>query len=206
MPTGNAESLEALVRAGAARSRSRMLLLILLGIAAAILGLGAALWSWQVQRSSKEAAPKAAAAAASQAIQEVQANQQQAAELLQKGAAQAHAGHYAAADQLYDEALKIEPNSATAFQLKGYLQLRQKNVSAAIPLLEKATALNPLDPWGHYNLALALYRSGDTAAAVDQVRDLLNIAPNFKTTIAQDGQFAKLRKEPAMQQLLAQTQ
>jgi tetratricopeptide (TPR) repeat protein len=75
-------------------------------------------------------------------------------------------GRFAEAETLVREELTIGDN-AEAFQIAGTLALNGRQITAAIPLLERAVALNPADLRARYNLAgaYALQQRYDEARA-----------------------------------------
>ena len=75
------------------------------------------------------------------------------------------------------------------YDLRGYAQLRAGQTAEAIASLRRSIARSPDYTWGHYNLALAYWRSGDQNAAVEEVETLLRIDPSFRQIMANDAQF-----------------
>lgn len=209
MQTDLSNKLEELITEGEKRSKRRLVFLISLGVAIAMIGLSISVWS------AREAAQKARQAAelakvqaalrnAEIAEQRARAVSLQVNQLIANGAQQAHIGHFSEATQSYEAALKLDPENTVALQLDGYLEFRQGNLDKAVPLLRHAVFSDPKDPWSRYNLALALDSSGDTAGAIDQIRQLIAFAPEFKQTILTDPQFRTLRETPPVKSLLDQ--
>jgi tetratricopeptide (TPR) repeat protein len=176
----------------------------------ALLGLTTALWSAHKAKEAREVSAKlviAQAALKTANAKEAQtaADLKQVDALLANGVQLAHIGQFSAAAKSYDLALTIEPENADALQFRGYLALRQGDTASAIRMLRHATANDPKGAWGHYNLAIALFRSGDTDGTVEQVTELLQTNPELKATIMRDAQFAKIRQDPRIKALLAAT-
>jgi tetratricopeptide (TPR) repeat protein len=210
MPKETTESLEVLTTSATRNSRRRTLAIICLGVLVALLGLATTLWSAHKAMEAQKVSEKLATTQA--ALQTAKANEAQTTadlkqvdSLIANGAQLAHIGQFAAAAKSYDLALKIEPENADALQFRGYLALRQGDTASAIRMLRQATANDPKGVWGHYNLAIALFRSGDTDGTVEQVTELLQTNPEFKATIMADAQFAKIRQDPRIKALLAAT-
>lgn len=207
MQTDLSTELETLLRQGRKRAKRRTILLISLGVTIGLIGLAVALWGFREASLKANQAAKLAEAQveikrAQAAEQQAKVGEQQVNQLVAKGIQQAHTGHFSAAAQSYDAALKLDPNNTNALQFYGYLQIRQGNTDQAVSLLRHAVSTNPLDPWSRYNFALALYHSGDRDAAIDQLQQLVIFAPEFKQVILSDTQFRQLRRTPQLQKLL----
>lgn len=204
------EALEDLVSRARRRSHRRVICLIFVGVTASLIGLAAAYWSYNASRQRAITAQRLAATeqqltASTVAQQDAKTREQRVAALLADGVQQAHIGRFAAAEKAYEEVLQLDPKNSDALQFKGYLELRQGNIDESVRLLRMATSVAPGDPWAHYNLSLALFRSGDNAGAAEQIRELLQIAPGFKATILADVQIRVLRRQPEVKKLLEDT-
>lgn len=202
------EAVDELISRARKKSRRGMLFTINLAAFTSLVGIGVSIWSWHAVKIRRMTAEQLTqeqrkVSAAQLAEQKAHEREQMLGALLAAGAEQAHLGHYAAAGEEYDEALNIDPQNAAVLQLKGYLELRQGRTNIAIPLLKSAVSYNPEDPWGHYNLALALYRSGDAAGAAVQIQELIAIAPTFRRTILGDPQFSRARRNPEIRKIIS---
>jgi tetratricopeptide (TPR) repeat protein len=123
--------------------------------------------------------------------------------LLANGATKArYQKHWKEALADYDQALALDPNSAGALSLKGFLEFRMGDTQSAERLLRRAVEVDPTMPWHHYNLALALWANGKKQDAVAEVEQVLKIDPSFKSIIAQDGQFASFWQDPNFKRVL----
>jgi tetratricopeptide (TPR) repeat protein len=184
--------------------RSRITRHVLIGVSliGAIAGIGAAIFNYQLVQLGKHDEQQAKSREASQ--QSELARQERVATLLADGIKQAHIGHFSDAENAYSQVLSMDPHNSDALQFKGYLELRQGNIDESIQLLREATRLAPNDPWARYNLSLALARSGDTAGAIAQLRELLKFAPEFRSTVLSDPQFRRLRQQSEVRQLLTE--
>lgn len=207
MQTDLSSKLEALITEGERRSKKRTVFLVSLGVAVALIGLSIAVWSYhETVQKARQAAELAKTQAA---LRQAQIAEQRARvvslrvnQLIAAGAQQAHIGHFSEAAQSYEAALKLDPENTVALQLDGYLEFRRGNLDKAVSLLRHAVSSDPKDPWSRYNFALALNGSGDTAGAIDQVRQLIAFAPEFKEIILTDPQFGRLRNTPQLKDLL----
>lgn len=207
MQTDLSNQLETLITEGRKRSKRGTILLILLGVMVALIGLIIAIWSSrETAQKAKEAAKLAETQAALQsayiAEQKARTVSLQVNQLIATGAQQAHNGRFSQAAQSYEKALTLDPENTVALQLDGYLEYRRGNLNKAVLLLRHSVSSDPKDPWSRYNLALALNGSGDTAGAIEQIRELIAIDPGFKQTILSDVQFIKMRHDPKLEKLL----
>lgn len=133
---------------------------------------------------------------------------------LSDGVELASRGRLTEAIALYDQAIDLNPESANAFQFRGYALLRRAQIRpelkdvdlpAAVASLERAVELDPNHIWGRYNLALAYWESGDTDRAVQEVRRVISIDPSFRGVISNDVQFRRFRASTEFRDLLART-
>lgn len=74
-------------------------------------------------------------------------------------------GEWAAAYQLFDEAVAADPNDAVAVYYRGLAQARRGEPAGAIPDFERALALDPGLPHVALDLGIANYDAGQYAAA-----------------------------------------
>lgn len=85
------------------------------------------------------------------------------------------AGRLDAAAEAYDELLRLAPDCAPAWSMKGVLALQRGLPADAVPLLERAIELDDTQPGYHLNLGNALRgldRHGDAIAAYRRALDL----------------------------------
>jgi tetratricopeptide (TPR) repeat protein len=76
--------------------------------------------------------------------------------------------------------------------------LEQNNLSAAIAAYREAISIDPDDPLIHYNLSVALERSGSREQAVEHLRTALDLNPNYRDAhfnlgmaLAAEGRFSQ---------------
>jgi tetratricopeptide (TPR) repeat protein len=131
--------------------------------------------------------------------------------LLSNGVELAGRGRLTDAIALYDEAIKLSPQSANLFQFRGYALLRRSQMKPgtrpndlrdAVVSLEQAVRLDPSNAWSHYNLSLAYWEEGDKERAVDEVRRVLQIDATFRDIIDKDVQFTPFRELSTFRSLM----
>jgi tetratricopeptide (TPR) repeat protein len=91
-------------------------------------------------------------------------------------AAAARSDLKSAADALAD-ALQRDPNHAEAHTLQGYVLGQQRNLSAALPHLQRATTLRPESSEARYNLGAALWYGGAREKAMAELRESVRLDP-----------------------------
>ncbi len=91
-------------------------------------------------------------------------------------------GEHATAARLIERALALNPNSAAAWNAKGWVACRQNQLDSAIDALKRATRLSPLDPLGGYfsgGLALANLALGRYEEALEWADRALHEFPEY---------------------------
>jgi adenylate cyclase len=89
-------------------------------------------------------------------------------------------GDHATAARVIDRALALNPNSACAWQLRGWVECWQNRPGPAIQAVERAIRLNPLDPESHglkTLLAMAHLAAGRYGEAMGWADQALNERP-----------------------------
>jgi len=92
------------------------------------------------------------------------------------------AGEYSTAAHLIERALSLNPNSAHAWNAKGYAEYRQNRLDAATDAFNRAIRLSPLDPLGGYfsnGLAITNLALGRYEEALDWADRCLHEFPQF---------------------------
>jgi Tfp pilus assembly protein PilF len=107
------------------------------------------------------------------------------------------AGHDDDARRLYEEALRLDPNSARAHNGWGNLLLRQGQVDSAAQHFEIACQLAPHVAGAHTNWGIALYRKNDLDAAAQQHQLAIQLAPGLAEAYGNLGQVELARGQPA---------
>ena len=87
--------------------------------------------------------------------------------------------NWAGAEVSFQQAIKLNPNYATAHHWYGTLLLRQERFSEAIMALKKAQQLDPSSPMISTWMAEALNFCGESEAAIALHQSTLNLAENF---------------------------
>lgn len=89
-----------------------------------------------------------------------------------------HRKEMSKARSCYSNALKIDPNLGVAHTRTGLSYLEEGEVSKAAPHLERGLAADPSDYWAHLGLSEYYRRSRNPAAALDEARAAMRIAPD----------------------------
>jgi tetratricopeptide (TPR) repeat protein len=99
---------------------------------------------------------------------------------------------WAKAIEEYDRAIALDPKSPVAYSSKGYAQFRAGEEAGgryeeAIKTLEYLTSrVDSHYPFGHYNLALAYWKSGQGHKAIKEATKVLELNPDFCKTFRTD--------------------
>ena len=131
---------------------------------------------------------------------------------------------YKHAEKLYRKALKIDPQSAMVLKNLGTNLLAQHKYNKGWKAYQEATAIDPqifndrdapksqnpasAEQRGamNYYMARGCLHSGQTACAIDYLRQALNEGFTTPKKLASDADFAALRDNPEFKQLLASQQ
>ncbi|HEY4998438.1 MAG TPA: tetratricopeptide repeat protein, partial [Usitatibacter sp.] len=96
------------------------------------------------------------------------------------------AGRLSQAEAMYQRALQMAPEHPQALHLLGAIAHQTGRNGLALELMGKAIAshrralsLDPMSPYAHFNLALALAARGDRDEAMDCYRKTLSLKPDF---------------------------
>jgi tetratricopeptide (TPR) repeat protein len=110
----------------------------------------------------------------------------------------------------YDEALKsldkattLDPNSANAWNIKGLVQAELKQYDAAIASCSKAIEMSPPQHRGIwvYSRACIYALKGDKVNALADLKQAIELMPNFKEQAKKDDNFKSLQNDPDFKQL-----
>ena len=112
---------------------------------------------------------------------------------IDQGLQAARRGDFAAAIAAYDRALVNNPRNARILNWKGYALYRTQAYAQAIASFEQATRIEPALAEIHYNLALALWKSGRQDDARQALKRAYEVDPNFKAVAERDPQSRELR-------------
>ena len=89
------------------------------------------------------------------------------------------AGRFQAAEQIYRQILKVQPNHAEAWHLLGFIAYQVGNPAVAVEYIEHAITLNESRADFHHNLGDAYRGLGKMANAVSCYRRALQLKPNL---------------------------
>jgi cellulose synthase operon protein C len=103
--------------------------------------------------------------------------------------------NYAAAKDLFEEVLRMTPDSAAAVAALGRIELAANNDAGAIPLLERAIQLNPSDAESTYQAGVLYARNGREAEGVALLRRALTLRVGYADPHYQLGRIALERKD-----------
>ncbi|HTY11511.1 MAG TPA: tetratricopeptide repeat protein [Bacteroidota bacterium] len=123
-------------------------------------------------------------------------------EFLNNGIAYAETGKRKQAIDSYTKAIQLDSSSSTAYNLRGYLYYKNKNLPSALADLQRSVQLDSTNIWAHYNLALAYWSSGFQQSAISEVAKVIQIDDDFKSIIREDSQFKAFRKSPTFMEIL----
>ncbi len=87
--------------------------------------------------------------------------------------------NWSGAEVSYQNAIKLNPNYAAAYQLLGVFLLRVNRLSEAIVALKKAQELDPVSPINAVWLAEVLRYYGETEASIELHLETLRTSPDF---------------------------
>ena len=93
-------------------------------------------------------------------------------------------GEHATGANVVDRALTLNPNSAHAWMVRGFVSIAQNRSDRAIEALERAMQLSPRDPWGGraftLGLAFAHLNAGRYEQAVEWADRSLAAQPDYR--------------------------
>jgi tetratricopeptide (TPR) repeat protein len=95
--------------------------------------------------------------------------------LMRKANALLQAGRHEEAEALYWEILSRRPDEYTAIVNLAQACLMQRRFDQALALWERAVELRPVEPHGHYGLALSLMATSRFAAAESELNEVLRL-------------------------------
>ena len=99
--------------------------------------------------------------------------------LLQEAVAHHRAGRLDAAERLYAEILRADPDTADAWQFLGLIALSRGDAAGAVQRIKHAIAIKPDAGVYHFNLALALRQQADLAGAIASYRRAVSLSPGL---------------------------
>ncbi len=88
-------------------------------------------------------------------------------------------GNLGEAESALRHALALHPNNTVALTALGIVYAEQSRFDLARLCQEQVVALRPKDAQAHRDLGMSLFRTGDTAAALNVLRRSVELAPQF---------------------------
>jgi len=85
--------------------------------------------------------------------------------------------------KVYEEILKMDPNSVPVFLNLGGFYYRRGMFEAAIPFYEKVIRANPKHYQGHYWLAMCCWKLQRYYAAINTLEEVIEFLPTFKDAL-----------------------
>jgi tetratricopeptide (TPR) repeat protein len=98
---------------------------------------------------------------------------------LERAAALRQTGQHDQAEKLCRQLLQASPNCAAAWHLLGLISSDAGNLSAAVAMLDKATALDATQPAYYKALADACAATGNNDRAIHSYRQALELKPDY---------------------------
>jgi predicted O-linked N-acetylglucosamine transferase (SPINDLY family) len=108
-------------------------------------------------------------------------------ELLALGLQYHNTGHFAEAEQIYQQVLAVEPNQIDATHLLGVVALQTGNFEIAAGHIRRALDLKPDWAEAHGNLGAALHYQGKPHEALDWYLRAIELKPDFADAYANAG-------------------
>jgi len=111
--------------------------------------------------------------------------------LNKKGIALLFLQHNKEAQQCFEQALKLDKNSAEALNNRGFIEQMQKRYGRAIKYYNKALAVRPNSATFHYNLGAAYFGKHDFDKAAQEYRTAYQLDPEIFQRISRNGVMAQ---------------
>lgn len=187
-PPANPDKLDAAIRrydAQLTASKGRALLGVGLGIGLLLMALGA----FQAHQDSRSTRGQ---------VHDLQ----RATALIGTGEQLVRVGQRDSAIAAYQAAIALNSSNPIAFNLCGYAFLLSGKLDSAIEYLRRSVVLDSAYVWGHYNLALAYWRAGDTLTGAAEVQKAVALSGDIAGVIESDKQFACYAWTPLFQEAL----
>lgn len=103
-----------------------------------------------------------------------------------------HAHRYDEAVVTYDRALELDPENPFIHNLKGYSLFKAKKHNESVLEQKKAIDLDHNFAWAYFDMARAHCAGGQFAQAKHAIEKALELRPDLKTTMKEDGEFQRL--------------
>jgi tetratricopeptide (TPR) repeat protein len=103
-----------------------------------------------------------------------------------------HERDYGTAVELYDQALRADPENAYLLNLKAYALFKLERLSQAISVQKQSIKVDPDYAWGYFDLARFQCAVGEFDAARKSIEVALEKRLELRGTIDRDGEFQRL--------------
>lgn len=116
-----------------------------------------------------------------------------------------HKSHDAEFDiRFYESVLRRQPNYPTVIEILGGLYTRHGRIADGLKMDRRLVKLQPSNPTAHYNLACSLALSRRKAAALQELRQAVQLGYRDFDWMQQDPDLEALKKDPGFEALLRQ--
>jgi tetratricopeptide (TPR) repeat protein len=95
------------------------------------------------------------------------------------------------AQKCFEEALRVDKNSAEAMNNLGFVAQLEKRYNKALKYYQKALALRPQSPTFHYNLGAAYFSKHDFARATQEYQTAYTLDPDIFQRVSKTGVMAQ---------------
>jgi tetratricopeptide (TPR) repeat protein len=120
--------------------------------------------------------------------------QDRAATLVNRGVIRMLSGEHRGAERDFDAALALDPGQADAWLNKGFLRLRRGDGHAALPLLERALALQARRPaLAYFARGIAHEQSGNLRAAYSDLVRARELEPGWSMPVEALARYQVIR-------------
>ena len=108
-----------------------------------------------------------------------------------KGIALLFIQHNKDAQKCFEQALRVDKNSAEALNNLGFVAQMQKRYNKAIKYYQKAMDIRPQSPTFHYNMGAAYFAKHDFAKATEEYQTAFRLDPDIFIRVSRTGVMAQ---------------
>jgi len=109
------------------------------------------------------------------------------------------------AKKLYEAALKISPDLASAWNNLGAIYMKERNYSAALSVLQKALRIKPNDADPYYNLACVYTLQKDIARGLSYLKKAVSVDGEARNWAMTDADLKNLHGHSEYEQIIRKT-
>jgi tetratricopeptide (TPR) repeat protein len=109
------------------------------------------------------------------------------------------------AKKLYEAALKISPDLASAWNNLGAIYMKERNYSAALSVLQKALRIKPNDADPYYNLACVYTLQKDIAQGLSYLKKAVSVDGEARNWAMTDADLKNLHGHSEYEQIIRKT-